>query len=35
MLYELKQDKSITEEIKVKMWREIENVHEELDKKTN
>ncbi|CDW88205.1 UNKNOWN [Stylonychia lemnae] len=35
LLYELKQDKSIMEEIKDKMWEEIHKMQRELDEKTN
>ncbi len=35
LLYELKQDKSIMEEMKEKMWTEIMKMQKELDEKTN
>eukprot|EP00347_Sterkiella_histriomuscorum_P004867 403358786 len=35
LLYELKQDKSIMEEIKDRMWAEIHKMQKELDEKTN
>ena len=35
MLYELKQDKSIMEEIRDKMWEEMRLMQKDLDNKTN
>lgn len=35
MLYELKQDKAITEEMRTKMWFEIGKMQKEIDEKTN
>lgn len=35
LLYELKQDKVITEEMRSKMWTEIVKMQKEIDEKTN